>query len=160
MKTYNERLPLIGDRICIRQEFEQRVKEREAMKVIDYYRENYDWDYKEDGSCTLTPKIVSKKDWYESGELPPVGEVCRYYSRNSYEWRECTVVAHWKSFAIIVDNENDKTENAYDNLRPLRTKEDELLAQAKEDVQDDQWLFSKRELVRKLIKAGWRPTNL
>lgn len=136
-----------------KQEFEQRVKEREEMKT--------------------------KNDWYEKGELPPVGEKLKGASRVScrgvedwFDFPRYRVVAHHsngKTFFVEVldDNGNylctEKFDLGSSQYRPLRTEEDELVEQAENCLRNantqvlDKYTYG--TLSKQLIKAGWRPTE-
>jgi len=139
--------------ICTRDEFEQRVKEREEMK--------------------------NKNDWYIKGDLPPEGSIViiniDYKLTNGFKTldvkagEKVRVVQHvdygyGKVCLISVRNNSFGATIIFSNLRPLRTEEDELMERALDDAitNRNEELQVNPVIVnslRKLIKAGWRPTE-
>jgi len=142
-----------GKTFCTRQEFEQRVKEREEMK--------------------------NKNDWYIKGDLPPEGSIViiniDYKLTNGFKTldvkagEKVRVVQHvdygyGKVCLISVRNNSFGATTIFSNLRPLRTEEDELIERALDDAitNRNEELQVNPVIVnslRKLVKAGWRPTE-
>ena len=130
--------------VCSYDEFEQRVKEREEMK--------------------------NKNDWYEKGGLPPVGAECEYFDEPSKEWIRVKVkyASEWgiviESLGVGAGVELFFNHTQLPKIRKVRTEEDELM----ERDLDDAITNRNEELqvnpvivnsLRKLVKAGWRPTE-
>ena len=71
----------------------------------------------------------SMRDWFERGELPPVGVVCEAYIDYPPQWVEAEIVAHKDGFAIgwcksvMKGCHGDKA----GEFRPIRTERDELV---------------------------------
>jgi len=144
---------MLGKTFCTRQEFEQRVKEREAME--------------------------NKNDWYIKGDLPPEGSIViiniDYKLTNGFKTldvkagEKVRVVQHvdygyGKVCLISVRNNSFGATIIFSNLRPLQTEEDELMERALDDAitNRNEKLQVNPVIVnslRKLIKKGWRPTK-
>ena len=123
--------------VCSYDEFEQRVKEREEMK--------------------------NKNDWYEKGGLPPEKIYCQV--KLNGEWVNCYLIGRDDMGGFVY-----RVDGGYGCLsderlfRPLRTEEDELIERALDDAitNRNEELQVNPVIVnslRKLIKAGWRPTE-
>ena len=71
----------------------------------------------------------SMRDWFERGELPPVGVVCEAYIDYPPQWVEAEIVAHKDGFAIgwcksvMKGCHGDKASE----FRPIRTERDVLI---------------------------------
>ena len=69
------------------------------------------------------------RDWFERGELPPVGVVCEAYIDYPPQWVEAEIVAHKDGFAIgwcksvMKGCHGDKA----GEFRPIRTERDVLI---------------------------------
>ena len=128
---------MLGKTFCTRDEFEQRVKEREEMK--------------------------NKNDWYEKGGLPPEKIYCQV--KLNGEWVNCYLIGRDDMGGFVY-----RVDGGYGCLsderlfRPLRTEEDELIERALDDAitNRNEELQVNPVIVnslRKLVKAGWRPTE-
>jgi hypothetical protein len=119
-------------------------------------------------------KPEAKNDWYEKGELPPVGEVVEFYKDPYFLQTDkdfCTngdeleVLAHRKGEAsdvAIVWNKRALQARGVvrECLKPLRTEEDELVERALKDINLTDVSDPPNITARDLIKAGWRPPKI
>lgn len=178
MKTYEERLPLIDEAIvelsgdfqkeynnpcllqwrrsgkyctgtndynsgetlfvCTRQEFEQRKAE-------------------------LAAKEQDMSDWYEKGELPPVGDTVEFkYHDQNWDGRTCKVIAiHGRKAWLHLDG--NELSNLYEiknmNFRPLRTEYQAVKAGIL-DIIEANGNLSNGILADTLVEAGYRKIKL
>lgn len=101
-----------------------------------------------------------KSDWFEAGELPPVGEVVLGYVQDSSRtWR-------WLEVEVLKHNSRADNECAVhvlkhailrwcDNFKPLKNERDELVEKAEKVINNQAW--ASKDLAIALIDAGWRP---
>lgn len=120
----------------------------------------------------LAAKEQNMNDWYERGELPPVGSVVSFHRSDKYkdsifteQWCEgdhLEVLAHKKGEAedvAVVWNQrlNTACGIVLGCLKPIRTERDALVEKAEMDIHQNHSDMVSRHHIRTLIDAGWRP---
>lgn len=100
----------------------------------------YKSEPKIDTSAEHVQKMAeSMRDWFERGELPPVGVVCEAYIDYPPQWVEAEIVAHKDGFAIgwcksvMKGCHGDKA----GEFRPVRTERDVLIEIIKKTYDTD-----------------------
>lgn len=123
---------------------------------------------------------MKNNDWYERGELPPVGEVVSFHNNDKYKTTELTktwqegdtleVIAHRESeteTVAVVWNRRSKNccGLVLSCLKPIRTERDVLVGKACKDTGakashlnvNIECSAAMRGTIDALIDAGWRP---
>lgn len=173
MKPYNERLPLIDAAVIELKDFNSqdcwRYKDSdEFLWIADglYQRLDSPHGYRGKYVCTrdefnqrkaeLDAKEQDMNDWYEKGELPPVGTECEV--NHIGEWKPTVIVGYDGELPVFKTEWNDRYKYACGDdfkFRPLRTETDKLV----DDIFSvlDQWPeVSKLEQAKLLIEQGYR----
>ena len=104
------------------------------------------------------PKEQSmNNDWYERGELPPVGAVVEVAPL----WDRVLIVAHNNGDCVFFNKVSDKYDcfRSGDYFRPIRTERDALVEKAEMDIHQKYIDVVSRHHIQTLIDAGWRPTK-
>ena len=93
--------------------------------------------------------------WYERGELPPVGTICKMIDDKN-TWLECEIIAHKNSFCIgWISSRNapfytdDKSE-----FRPLHTEREKAIDAACDVICKNGVYDFERGVIEKLYDAG------
>ena len=104
-------------------------------------------------------KMQKQQDnsWYERGELPPVGTICKMIDDKN-TWLECEIIAHKNSFCIgWISSRNapfytdDKSE-----FRPLHTEREKAIDELNALVGDIEKYPTWRDAIVGIIDAGYR----
>lgn len=105
---------------------------------------------------------MNNNNWYEKGELPPVGEVCVLVSVGFKELNyevEITYIGDGVGCYRWLKTNNEYTVNLCDaRFRPLRTETDKLVEQMKSDLSGEWGVSLQRAnaICSHLIKKGYR----
>lgn len=105
------------------------------------------------------PKEKGMNDWYDKGELPPVGERCISVDPSGIE---CSgeVVKHSSDGECALFVRDDESIVFWQKeFRPLRTERDALVEKAEMDIHQNHSDMVSRHHIRTLIDAGWRPVK-
>lgn len=115
---------------------------------------------------SLDPYHVDMKYWdyiprqWDGKGLPPVGTICEYFWTEGDAWRECEVVAHYKSEAVVCDSEGDVLDRvSEENLRPLKTQEQKAAEEREAAVKAMAGVISRahgKNSLYALYDAGYR----
>lgn len=109
-----------------------------------------------DDSINQNGGCVEGGDWYKSGELPPVGEVCEAYIDYPPQWIETEIVAHKDGFAIgwcksvMKGCHGDKAHE----FRPLRTEREKAIDEMVDCLSSR--LANCEEIAAHLYENGYR----
>lgn len=103
--------------------------------------------------------MSNKNDWYERGELPPVGTQCEV--NHIGEWKPTVIVGYDAGLPVFKTEWNDRYAYACGDdfeFRPIRTERDVLVEKAFNDIgrlsnDDDTYI------IERLIAKGWRPVK-
>lgn len=115
------------------------------------------------------PKEQDMNDWYEKGELPPVGEkVIAIDKRTNADGNKCELRYISSEVCVLYDIYDDcefAVPSCHVEFRPLRTERDVLVEKMCSDTKSAQEKFNinidcsvaMRGVMDDLIDAGWRP---
>lgn len=172
MKPYNERLPLIDAAIEATDGDIERIKDYRKTDTyinytvkLGYFSVDSQWACHGETICThdeyeqrarelgYKPKEQDMNDWYEKGELPPVGDIVEccfngltFINTFVENWREgdqLEVLAHRVGEngapVAVVWNKRDRYATCLISqaMRPLRTETDRLVDEALETLKSD-----------------------
>ena len=95
-------------------------------------------------------------EWFELGELPPVGTVCEYDSQ--LDWEICKVIAiNGKAIAFTCDGDKDRifvTNAEKTDFRPLKTEREKAIEAAIQAMQPNSLTGTMALWFGKLYDAG------
>jgi len=104
---------------------------------------------------------MHNNDWYEKGELPPVGTDCEYIIGERRAYLDCTFVGLNSRGSVVIETPNGEYLSYHKHqikFRPLSTERDKLIERAFSDVgrlaNDDDTYF-----IERLVVSGWRPVK-
>ena len=109
------------------------------------------------------PNSASKRvanDWFERGELPPVGAECEYIIGERRGYKSCTFVGLNSRGSIVIEDCNGEYRSYHSHqikFRPIRTDRDNLIERAERDIESQASLVASTPQIEALIDAGWRP---
>ena len=116
-----------------------------------------EWQQERDKMQKQPAKPVQDNSWYERGELPPVGTICKMIDDKN-TWLECEIIAHKNSFCIgWISSRNapfytdDKSE-----FRPLHTEREKAIDELNALVGDIEKYPTWRDAIVGIIDAGYR----
>lgn len=104
----------------------------------------------------------NKNDWYEKGELPPVGEICKLVSQGMTLYGfdvEITYIGDGVGcYKRLKDSEEFTFASREVVFRPLRTETDKLVEQMKKDLAGHCGVSYERAtaICKELAKQGYR----
>ena len=115
-----------------------------------------EWQQERDKMQKQPAKPAQDNSWYERGELPPVGTICKMIDDKN-TWLECEIVAHKNSFCIgWISSRNapfytdDKSE-----FRPFHTERENVIKQMDEALRNRGSAISD-VILGELYDAGFR----
>lgn len=180
MKPYNERLPLIDAVIEATDGNIERIKDYRKtdthinyMTKIGYFSVDSQWIFYGETVCTheefeqrarelgYKPKEQEmNNDWYEKGELPPVGSVVRHKESG----KDVEVKCHLRTGQAIGERLcHPLIEIGFaSDFEPLRTETNKLIEQMKRDLSGEWGVSLQRAnaICSHLIKKGYRKIKL
>lgn len=106
-------------------------------------------------------EVVSEKpesNWFERGELPPVGELCEFRIALSKEYSKCTFVGinSNKNFVIEVYGKYSSYHESKIEFRQIRTDREKFIEQAWGKLRGDTPHKETTELLGQLYDLGYR----
>lgn len=122
----------------------------EQVKVEVNNETEHKVEFEMESESEVTIKV---RDWHKSGELPPVGEVCKAYIDYPPQWVETEIVAHKDGFAIgwcksvMKGCHGDKAHE----FRPIRTEREKAIDEMVSLVEP---LATYREFAGAIYDAG------
>lgn len=182
MKTYNERLPLIDAAIEATDGDIERIKDYRKTDTyinytvkLGYFSVDSQWAFHGETICThdeyeqrarelgYKPKEqeMNNNNWYEKGELPPVGEICNYKTSLGKSVK-VEITAHSRMGICFCevgrDSESYVSKGQILNFEPLRTETDKLIEQMERSFESTGCVFTNdhRALAEHLIEQGYR----
>lgn len=97
-------------------------------------------------------------EWFENGELPPVGVECEYKSLGEWSW--CRVVHHSGSASWIVTKSEDCIiRNDLCEFRPIRTDRERAIEAAMNAIKDHS-MDNVERVFAKVLAASWFDAGL
>ena len=98
-------------------------------------------------------------EWYEKGELPPVRTYCECTWGNGFSWYECVILPN----EMVARNCVHQYWDLYDidetyKFRPIQPERDKLINKGEQDIKSLNPELD-REVIARLVDAGWRPSD-
>ena len=116
-----------------------------------------EWRQERDKMQKQPAKPTQDNSWYERGELPPVGTICKMIDDKN-TWLECEIIAHKNSFCIGWISSRNAPFYTYDKsvFRPLCTEREKAIDELNALVGDIEKYPTWRDAITGIIDAGYR----
>ena len=118
--------------------------------------------------CVIVGKSNASNDWFERGELPPVGTVCEVSIIGDDSFEECEIIAHIKqpaAWVAVFTREKPSKEKIVQyftasSFRPLKTEKEKFVELALSiDCDPSGGMLSRHDYAARLYDKGLRFTE-